>query len=69
MVKNGLKINIISKDIKKLWHVESNKSVDYLLGKAFSKDIYEKVKKYLNEFRQKNIIYSLYHFDVFIFTG
>ncbi len=54
MVKNGLKINIISKDIKKLWHVESNKSVDYLLGKAFSKDIYEKVKKYLNEFRQKN---------------
>lgn len=54
MVENGLKINIISEDIKNLWYVESKKSVNYLLGKAFSKDIYEKIRKYLNEFRKNN---------------
>ncbi len=54
MVENGLKINVLNKEMRKKWHTESDKSVKHLLGKAFSKEIYDKLQKCLNEFRKKN---------------
>lgn len=54
MVKNGLKINKISPANQKKWNAESEKSVQYLLGNAFSKEIYEKLMGHLNDFRKKN---------------
>ena len=54
MLNNGLKINKINKENSKKWHLESDKSVKYLKGRAFSKEIYDKVKEYRDEFRKKN---------------
>ncbi len=53
MIENGLKINNVNPEIKNEWFGESIKSTNYLVGKAFSKDIYDEVKKYLDEFRKK----------------
>jgi TRAP-type C4-dicarboxylate transport system substrate-binding protein len=54
MVKNGLKINKIDKNTMEQWYSEADKTVKYLIGKSFSRDIYDKIKIYLNEFRKKN---------------
>jgi len=54
MVKNGLKINEIDKKTMEQWHSEADKTVKYLIGKSFSREIYDKIKIYLNEFRKKN---------------
>ncbi len=55
MVSNGLKINTVNNDIKNKWYKESEKSVEYLKDKAFSTEIYLKIKLYLDEFRKKNV--------------
>lgn len=54
MVKNGLKINIINKTLKKKWFAEAEKNVNYLIGKVLSREIYQKTEKYLKEFRKNN---------------
>lgn len=51
MKKNGLKINILKEIHIKKWEKESKKNVDFLKGKTFSPDIYEKIKKLIQEFR------------------
>jgi TRAP-type C4-dicarboxylate transport system substrate-binding protein len=53
MVNNGLKINNIDEKTMKKWYSEANRTVKYLIGRSFSKEIYEKVRGYLKEFREK----------------
>lgn len=51
MKENGLVINEPPISVRKEWREEAHSRVDTLVGKAFSKEIYEQVQKYLKEFR------------------
>jgi TRAP-type C4-dicarboxylate transport system substrate-binding protein len=53
MKKNDLKINAVPPDGVKKWKEVSENGKNELMGKTFSKDIYNKVMGYLNEFRNK----------------
>lgn len=54
MKKNGLKINDVPEDSISQWRGASEKGVNFLIGKVFSKAIYNKMLGYLAEFRKLN---------------
>ena len=54
MKKNGLIVNNVPPDAIEKWRTTANKGMDELIGKAFSKDIYVMLQKYVNEFRKLN---------------
>ncbi|MGE5343850.1 MAG: TRAP transporter substrate-binding protein DctP [Candidatus Omnitrophota bacterium] len=53
MKKHGLIINKVPPDAPAKWKAETAKGLDELIGKAFSKDVYDKLIQALNEFRKK----------------
>ncbi|MEN8154340.1 MAG: TRAP transporter substrate-binding protein DctP [Acidobacteriota bacterium] len=54
MKKNGLKINDVPEDSISQWRGASEKGVNSLIGKVFSKAIYDKMMGYLLEYRKVN---------------
>jgi len=54
MKKNGLIIHIAPADSLPQWKDAADKGMDELVGKVFSKEIYEKLLEMLKEYRQKN---------------
>jgi TRAP-type C4-dicarboxylate transport system substrate-binding protein len=55
MKKNGLIIHEAPADSLSQWKEAANKGMDELIGKVFSKEIYEKLLQLLQEYRQKNV--------------
>jgi TRAP-type C4-dicarboxylate transport system substrate-binding protein len=55
MKKNGLIIHEASADSLPQWQEAASKGMDELVGKKFSKEIYDKLLKMLQEYRQKNV--------------
>jgi len=53
MKKHKLVINPVPPDALERWRAASDKSMDVLLGKAFSKDVYDQVMRHLNDFRKQ----------------
>ena len=54
MKKNGLIIHEAPADSLPQWKDAASKGMDELIGKVFSKEIYEKLQQILQEYRQKN---------------
>ncbi|NIM10884.1 MAG: C4-dicarboxylate ABC transporter substrate-binding protein [Candidatus Aminicenantes bacterium] len=54
MKKHGLKINPVPPGALAKWKAASEKGMDALVGKAFSKEIFDKLVRHLKEFRQSN---------------
>jgi TRAP-type C4-dicarboxylate transport system substrate-binding protein len=54
MKKNGLKVNLLPPDAREKWKTEARRDLDALVGKAFSKEIYDKLNQFLNQFRTSN---------------
>jgi TRAP-type C4-dicarboxylate transport system substrate-binding protein len=54
MKKHGLKINPVPPDALAKWKAASEKGMSALVGKAFSKEIFDKLVQYLTEFRKNN---------------
>lgn len=54
MKKHKFKINQVPKDAYPLWKAASDKGMDALIGKSFSKEIYETMLKHIEEFRNTN---------------
>jgi len=54
MVKHGLVIHNPSPESIPHWKETAARGMDELVGKAYSREIYEQVYRLLNEFRQKN---------------
>ncbi len=54
MKKHGLKIVIIPSDALEKWKVVVDKGTDALMGKAFSKEIYDKAVQSINEYNKSN---------------
>lgn len=52
MKENDLVINQVPADIVKDWKATSEKGMDVLVGKAFSKEIYDQVIKHLEDYRK-----------------
>lgn len=52
MKEHGLVINQVPRDAVQQWRKAPVKGVSYLIGKAFSKDIYDEVQKHLNTYRK-----------------
>ena len=52
MIEHGLVINEVPKEAVAKWKAASNKGVDVLIGKAFSKEVYDQVIQHLEEFRK-----------------
>ena len=52
MKKNDLKINQVPADAVELWKAASAKGMDVLVGKAFSKEIYDQLLQHLKEYRK-----------------
>jgi TRAP-type C4-dicarboxylate transport system substrate-binding protein len=57
MKKHHLKINPVPADALKRWRAVSDKGLDILLGKAFSKEVYNQVIQHLNDFRKHDTGY------------
>ncbi|MEI6613589.1 MAG: TRAP transporter substrate-binding protein DctP [Chrysiogenales bacterium] len=55
MKKNGLIIHEAPADSLPQWKEAANKGMDELVGKVFSREIYEKLLQMLQEYRQKNV--------------
>jgi len=55
MKKNGLIIHEPPADSLPQWKEAADKGMDELVGKVFSKEIYEKMLAILREYRQKNV--------------
>jgi len=55
MKKNGLIIHEAPPDSLSQWKEGASKGMDELVGKVFSKEIYEKLLVMLKEYRQKNV--------------
>jgi TRAP-type transport system periplasmic protein len=55
MKKNGLIIHEAPADSLPQWKDAASKGMDELVGKVFSRDIYDKLLKMLQEYRQKNV--------------
>jgi TRAP-type C4-dicarboxylate transport system substrate-binding protein len=54
MKKNGLIVNKVPPDAMAKWREASAKGMDELIGKAFSKEIYDLLVKYVDEYRKLN---------------
>ncbi|NIM17204.1 MAG: C4-dicarboxylate ABC transporter substrate-binding protein [Candidatus Aminicenantes bacterium] len=54
MKKHGLKIVKFPDDSLEKWRTASDKGMDQLIGKAFSKEIYDRIIHLLEEYRKKN---------------
>lgn len=54
MKKHGLVINEVPEDSLEKWREASSKGMNELIGKAFSKEIYEQLLKLLEEYHQIN---------------
>ena len=54
MKKNGLIVHEPPPDSLKRWREASDKGMDELIGKAFSREIYDRMIRLLKEYRQKN---------------
>ncbi|NIM17205.1 MAG: C4-dicarboxylate ABC transporter substrate-binding protein [Candidatus Aminicenantes bacterium] len=54
MKKHGLKIVKFPDDSLEKWRAASAKGMDQLIGKAFSKEIYDRIIHLLEEYRKKN---------------
>lgn len=54
MKKHGLKIHHVSSKTEKKWKITADKGIKKLIGKSVPRESYEKVKKYLAEYRKKN---------------
>jgi TRAP-type C4-dicarboxylate transport system substrate-binding protein len=55
MKKNGLIIHEAPADSLPQWKEAASKGMDELVGKVFSKEIYEKLQQMLQEYRRKNV--------------
>lgn len=53
MKKHKLVVNPVPPDALERWRAATNKGMDVLLGRAFSKDVYDQVMRYLNDFRKQ----------------
>jgi TRAP-type C4-dicarboxylate transport system substrate-binding protein len=53
MKKHGLVINPVPPDALAKWRAVSDKGLDSLIGKAFSKEVYDRMMQLLTEFRNK----------------
>ena len=54
MKKHDLIINPVPPDAMEKWRTVSDKGLDVLIGRAFSKNVYDQVNQYLNDFRKQN---------------
>jgi TRAP-type transport system periplasmic protein len=54
MIKNGLIVNQAPPDAMAKWRAAAEKGLDELIGKAFSKEIYDTLLKYIDEYRKLN---------------
>ena len=54
MKENGLKIHPVPPEVKKAWKATAAKGMDELIGKAFSREIYEELVKHLNDYRSRH---------------
>jgi TRAP-type C4-dicarboxylate transport system substrate-binding protein len=54
MKKHQLKINPLPPDAMEKWRAVSDKGLDVLMGRAFSKSIYDQVMQHLKDFRKHN---------------
>jgi TRAP-type C4-dicarboxylate transport system substrate-binding protein len=54
MKKHKLKINPLPPGAMEKWRAASDKGLDVLLGRAFSKKVYDAVIRHLNDFRKQN---------------
>ena len=54
MKKNGLIIHEAPADSLPKWKEAAAKGMDELIGKIFSREIYEKLQQILQEYRRKN---------------
>jgi TRAP-type transport system periplasmic protein len=54
MKKNGLIVHEPPPDSLKRWREASDKGMDELIGKAFSREIYDRMIQLIKEYRQKN---------------
>jgi len=54
MKEHGLVINQVPKDAIQKWREAPEKGVEYLIGKDFSKKIFEELQNYLIEYRKKH---------------
>jgi len=54
MVENGLKIHSPAPDTLAKWRTISQTGMEELIGKAFSREIYDQIHAYLNDYRKKS---------------
>jgi len=54
MIKNGLIVNQTPPDAVAKWRAAADKGLGELIGKAFSKEIYDTLLKYIDEYRKLN---------------
>jgi TRAP-type C4-dicarboxylate transport system substrate-binding protein len=54
MIKNGLIVNQAPPDAMEKWRAAADKGLGELIGKAFSKEIYDTLLKYIEEYRKLN---------------
>jgi len=54
MKKNGLVVHEPPPDSLKRWREASDRGMDELIGKAFSREIYDRMIRLIKEYRQKN---------------
>jgi hypothetical protein len=54
MKKNGLIIHEAPADSLAKWKEEAAKGMDELIGKRFSREIYDKLQQILREYRKNN---------------
>jgi len=53
MIEHGLKIVDFPPDAMEKWRATADKGMDELIGKVFSKEIYDRLLHHLEEFRKK----------------
>jgi len=53
MKKHGLQVQEVTPQIVSRWREVAEKGMDELVGKIFSREIYQRVKKLLSDFRQR----------------
>lgn len=54
MKEHGLVINQVPDDAVEKWKDAPAKGIEYLIGKTFSKEIYDQVQAHLKEYREKH---------------
>ncbi|MFQ6070535.1 MAG: TRAP transporter substrate-binding protein DctP [Candidatus Aminicenantales bacterium] len=54
MVANGLIINKVPDDALEKWKKASEKGMDVLIDKVFSREVYDQVIQYINDYRRMN---------------